>query len=582
MKKIALIAIVALVLSAWISGVTQQSPGPSSGQMYYISSTGNDSRDGKTPATAWLTIGKANGFTFAVGDSLFIDAAGSALTDATLLLKGAGTGLGAQNIFPTSTNSFLVGAYNTTRCSPYNNTGCAPISPASGQCVVIANISYVTVRDLNCVGADPTTQGQGIYLRNNDNTGGGATYGNVTVLNNRVTGFDIGIIAEGTVGHAGWDSFSILQNYVVGTVGTEENGIYVRGPALRTLSNSNCVVSGNVVNNMFGVANKPAGTSGNGILIAETNGCVSKFNLAMNGGANTNTCGGPAGNWAYDANNVTFQYNETASMGPTSYTAGCDWNGFDCDNYTTNCIIEYNYAHDNWGGGFIAAVTATTSWQNNIYRYNLGVNNASTDAAGGYGCVTIGNIANLVSNLQVYNNTCSTAANASGPGNSFNGYNFHFLADYGPGAKVSNNIMYSTGNAGCLKVDGTFSGTINGNDCFRVGSTGPVVNYNSATYNTLAAFRAATGFEVNGIQADPMFFMVGVLCVPLSVRITTLPFGWPPCPTVNYEIKVGSPVLGVGLVIPNPGGNDFFTFPVPNPNVGGTHYNIGAWGSSGQ
>ena len=44
----------------------------SQGRNYYLSTTGNDSNDGQTPASAWRTIDKLNEIHFNAGDTLFL------------------------------------------------------------------------------------------------------------------------------------------------------------------------------------------------------------------------------------------------------------------------------------------------------------------------------------------------------------------------------------------------------------------------------------------------------------------------------------------------------------------------------
>ena len=41
------------------------------GTKYYVSASGNDANDGKTPETAWQTLEKVSGATLAEGDGVF-------------------------------------------------------------------------------------------------------------------------------------------------------------------------------------------------------------------------------------------------------------------------------------------------------------------------------------------------------------------------------------------------------------------------------------------------------------------------------------------------------------------------------
>jgi hypothetical protein len=57
---------------------------------YHLSPSGNDANDGRTPATAWRTIGKANAFALQPGDRMLFE--GGAHFEGTLSLDGSDGG----------------------------------------------------------------------------------------------------------------------------------------------------------------------------------------------------------------------------------------------------------------------------------------------------------------------------------------------------------------------------------------------------------------------------------------------------------------------------------------------------------
>src|SRR5207302_2714042 len=63
---------------------------------------------------------------------------------------------------------------------------------------------------------------------------------------------------------------------------------------------------------------------------------------------------------------------------------GSDGGGFDLDNNSTNCVVQYNYSHDNVGAGYLIFDyddhTGQISTSNNIVRYNLSENDARRTA----------------------------------------------------------------------------------------------------------------------------------------------------------------------------------------------------------
>jgi hypothetical protein len=67
---------------------------------FYVSNGGSDSADGRTPETAWATIGKVNSYSFSTGDSLLFEE-GDVWKGTQLRIKWSGT----------STKHAIVGAY---------------------------------------------------------------------------------------------------------------------------------------------------------------------------------------------------------------------------------------------------------------------------------------------------------------------------------------------------------------------------------------------------------------------------------------------------------------------------------------
>jgi hypothetical protein len=426
------------------------------------------------------------------------------------------------------------------------------------------------VRDWLVVGTDPMQQSQGIYLRNNDPTG--AVYDKVTVTNVSVTGFRYGVLVQGTASKSGWRDFTISNNKIFGSVGTEDNGIQIQGPRAGSpgvMTNFNCFVQGNLVEGIPGRPGAPPGTSGNGILIKETDGCISQFNIVRNVGRSTNTCGGPVGNWAYDSTNITFRFNESYGIAPSAWTVGCDWGGLYLDGYVTNSVIEYSYAHDNWGAGFGMYITRGSTWHDNVIRYNIAENNATTSAASFFAGITVANSNTSLTGVAIYNNTVSS----NGPANS------SVVTLQGDANLVfANNLLYANGNATVLET-GKFnptSTTVVGNNYYKAGRIGPLVRWNHATYDKLAAFQAGAGKESGvGFSVNPQLGAGsgGVCASPMDPQT---------CPG-SYQLRSGSPMIGAGLDLRSlygidVGTRDFYGNTIPHSI--GTGFNIGADGAA--
>jgi hypothetical protein len=93
-----------------------------------------------------------------------------------------------------------------------------------------------------------------------------------------------------------------------------------------------------------------------------------------------------------NANNVTIQFNEVYHVQPISYTTGCDWAAYDLDGGTSNSILQYNYAHDDWGPSILLFESSTSYvfWGNNVARFNVSENDNQSGGLGDYGDVAIG------------------------------------------------------------------------------------------------------------------------------------------------------------------------------------------------
>jgi hypothetical protein len=107
------------------------------------------------------------------------------------------------------------------------------------------------------------------------------------------------------------------------------------------------------------------------VLGAVTNGWIDGCVAHDNGGQGTNSAG-PVGLWAYNSDAITIQYSE--SYGNRALLQ--DGDGFDLDVGVTRSVIQYCYAHDNWGAGFLFSQQGTLPWEDNVIRYNISEDDA--------------------------------------------------------------------------------------------------------------------------------------------------------------------------------------------------------------
>jgi hypothetical protein len=523
-------------------------PVAGSGKTYYVSPTGSDTNNGTSANTPWQTVAKVNASSFGPGDSLLFQA-GQTFTGC---LNFSGS-----KVSSTTSNIFTVSSYGNGRFTL--NSNCPGKYSAA---VTIDAINGITIENAVISGAGTATQ-YGVWIENTSAT----QVGQITVQNCDISGFlttdtstyssEIWITGyEG--GNGGLNHINILNNTIHGANGIgslEDNALTGYGDGQNIL---NVVYSGNTIYNIGG---RPGVSSGNGLIAIGVDDGLIEHNVVHDMAANANTCGGAAGLWAYGSNNITIQYNEVYNVRPTNYTSGCDWDGFDLDGMVTNSTVQYNYAHDNWGAGYLAYVASP--WTNNTYRYNIGQNNGISSPAAVFGEVSIGGYG-TGTGLQVYNNTFYS--------NTSTGALVGFQMTGGSiTGTFSNNIFYSEG--GAYFINSSWS-TVNGaidftNNDFFATSTNSVF-WNGKSYATVGAWATATGLSSNELIVNPM------LNNPGKGGIIG---GYVPTSLTQYELMATSPLIGVGLIVSGAGSSDYFGHSL-STNTQGTTFNIGADGSA--
>jgi hypothetical protein len=242
------------------------------------------------------------------------------------------------------------------------------------------------------------------------------------------------------------------------------------------------------------------GHHGNGIVLSAVDGAVVEFCEAYNNGWLCDTQGGgPVGIWTYDSHNVVIQFCEAYDNKST----GGDGGGFDIDGGCVNCIMQYNYSHDNDGPGYlICQYSGAREFKGNICRYNISENDSigsrrplgvihfwSAGTSGG------------IQNSHVYNNTLylGPATRAAG-----------IKADSGEifDTHIYNNIIMTVPGKRVINLSNTSGGWFFQNNCYW-SSGGPLeIIWGDKTYTSLKSWRAETGQERLGgrdvgFEVDP-------------------------------------------------------------------------------
>ena len=524
-----------------------------SGTTYYISPTGSDSNNGSSLATAWKTVAAANAHTLSAGDSV--------------LLQGGSTFAG-----PLSIGSDDVGTANAPITISSFGNGRAIINAGTGDGIKVLDTSGITISNINVIGNGPTQNGSGqdsgIGINVFSDKTNGTKYSDISIDSVDVGGFgfvDIGIGAAQLT--SGFANVSITNSVVHNA---KECGVYVysgnhrTNPAPYAMSFSNIYVGHVTAYQIEGYAGN--NDSGNGILVSNTNGGTIEYSVAYDNGAkNVSTGGGNCGIWCYNSNNFVIQYNE--SYGNVS--AHIDANGFDLDGGCTNCIMQYNYSHDNYGSGYLLAEFANgQTFSGNIVRYNISQNDARHNNNSAFMVWAAGSN-HPITNTEIYGNTIYLTKPANYSPEAF------LITTATTNVHVYNNIFAVSPGLNAIVVKAVGSGLVfQGNDYWNgtAGSAG--IAWGSANYTTLAAWQAATGQEkLNGVSVgqsiNPQWQSPGTAGTLNNAEILS---------TINsYLLKPTSPLLDAGVNLASMGiktGNlDYYGNPLPNSSGG---YSIGA------
>jgi len=539
-------------VSTVVTATTQRPPS----NAFFVASNGSDTNDCKTEATPCRTIAKINAGTYVPGT--------------TIRFRGGDRFPGVLTITPTQvpsggdkTNPIVIGSYGTGKATilanaPGTNNG--TIGPKS-YAVKVDSVSGVTVQNL-IISANGTATQYGVLIQNS--VAGSNVADTIVVQNNDISGFNTiatgdfsaEVFVSGLANCGALNNIKVLSNTLHGAAVTssDDNGIYGQSCGHDI---GNATYSGNTVFNIGGRPNLNGGTSGNGIVFVGVATGFAENNLVHDMAANVNTCGGPAGIWAYHSDHITVQLNEVHHMHATSWMPGaCDWAAFDADSDTQKVVFQYNYSHDNDGPAWLVYGGEDLPHGPTVIRYNISVNDNLTNSNGG------GSLSMPTSGvIQVYNNTVFKGFNRGGtlPPSCWSG-GWGFNGGPAAGSVFANNICYQAatdqyGRAAynIITPGNDFTNLQMRNNLYFGGNVWVAPDGSNPT--TLAAWQIATGKDAGSLVGNPMFF-------------SNVAGG-----SAGFALTPGSPAIGAGLDLTqvpyslNVGTRDFFGNPV-SKNIG--------------
>ena len=333
---------------------------------YYVSLLGDDSNPGSSKTQPWRSIERVNATELLASDSVWFQA--------------NQTFVGNLCLADVKYSRHTSGIVTIGSCG----AGRATIDAGSGAGFVAKNRGGVHLRDLNFIGAGASKNTRsGILFINT--LPGDVKFANIRIDRVDVSGFrqsGIYFMAEPTDGS--WSGFCDVRITNATSHDNGDAGISCIGawnPEASGYAHANFYVSNCSTYRNAGIRGKGS-HSGNGIVLAQVDGATIEYCRAYeNGRLNDYEGGGPVGIWAWDANRVVIQFNESHHNRTGSSKDG---GGFDLDGGVTNSTVQYNYSHDNDGAGYLLAqFGGARPFYGNVLRYNLSVNDGRRNSYGG-------------------------------------------------------------------------------------------------------------------------------------------------------------------------------------------------------
>lgn len=302
--------------------------------VYYIDSeSGNDANSGESESSAWKTFANINRVIFQAGNRILLKR-GSVWTGQ---VSPRGTG--------TPSNPIILGSYGE---------GEKPIINGNGEvkaAVYLKNQSNWVIQDLQ-VSNYADVRGD-IYrcgiLVENDN---GGTVSNIKILNNTVRDVSgsfryvgafhphqYGGIAVNVIGQNATDKYDkvLIENNTVEKAGRTGIVVWDNLFASDLEASTNVVIRNNSVKDI----------DSDGIITYGCYGSLIEHNVANGCGSyrEDGQFNGSAAIWCTRGKDCIIQYNEAYHT--KALEGNDDGTGFDIDMDAVNCIVQYNYSHDN-------------------------------------------------------------------------------------------------------------------------------------------------------------------------------------------------------------------------------------------
>ena len=355
---------------------------------YYVSLFGNDSNTGSSETHPWRSIERVNATELLPGDSVWFQANQTFIGNLSL-----------ANVRQASC-AITIGSYGS---------GKATIDAGFGTGFVAENIGGLHLVNLNFVGTGASKNtGSGVLFSNT--LPGNVKFANIRVHRVDVSGFKYsGICLTAQPTDGSWSGFCDVKITNTTSHDNGDAGISCIGawnPEQEGYAHTDFYIGNCSAYRNAGIPGKGS-HSGSGIVLGQVDGAIVEHCRAYeNGQLNDYEGGGPVGIWAWDANRVVIQFNESHHNRTDSSKDG---GGFDLDGGMTNSVVQYNYSHDNDGAGYLLAqFEGARPFYGNLLRYNLSVNDGRRNRYGGIHLWSTGANGGITDTTLYANTICTT------------------------------------------------------------------------------------------------------------------------------------------------------------------------------
>ena len=428
---------------------------------YFIRPNGDDAAKGDSITAAWRTIGRANQARLQPGDRLLFEAGASFAGNLFISAEDAGT----------SNAPVTIGSFGSGR---------AAILAGQGTGVTIENAGGIAIENLAIVGAG-RTHNSGYGIRCDNTLTNAQRLDGLRIANVEAQGFGIfGILVAGT--QAGYEHVLITNCLMHDNLrgGMEVAGrlpwdstVYAHGD----VRVSHCQAFDNT-----GDPNYLKNHSGSGIVLYEVDVGLMDHCAAWNNGTLCRSSGGGVGLWTCASRRVIIQDCESCG----NRTSGADGGGFDIDGGCVDCVLQYNYSHDNDGPGLMVYSYPYASFtdRGSVVRFNISDNDARKNRY--YAGLWIRTDGNEMTGVEVYNNTVVMGPWADQAA--------HLYAR-GVQAGVRNNIFVAAGSAVPLRVEQPADGLRFENNLYWTEGGKTRIAWGMQIFSGLEEWRSRTGQE---------------------------------------------------------------------------------------